>query len=412
MVGGGIFAVLGLSARLSGGGAPISFAIAGVISLLTAYSYSRLSIALPSQGGTVTFLDRAFKPGLIVGGLNILLWFSYIVMLSLYSYTFGSYGSTFGPESYQPILKHILISGSIIFMAGLNMLGADIIGRAEIWIVGLKVGILMIFIAVGLFGINTAQISPGAWSPPLQLIAGGMIIFLAYEGFELIANTAQDIKKPEKNMPLAFFSSVIFVIVLYILIAIIAVGNLPVSKIADAKDYALAEAARPFLGHFGFILISFAALLSTGSAINATMYGTTRLSYMIAKDGELPVMLEKKVWHRPLEGLIISSLITLVVANFLDLSSISTMGSAGFLIIFAAVNGANVKLYRLTKSRRSISILGLMACIGALAVLIWQTLMSSPARITILLLMTGLAFIVEWSYRYFSGRKIHISELK
>ena len=136
MVGGGIFAVLGLSVQLSGGGAPISFAIAGLVALLTAYSYSKLSVAFPSQGGTVTFLDRAFKPGLIVGGLNILLWFSYIVMLSLYSYAFGSYGSTFGSADFQPILKHILIGGSIIILAGLNMLSADVVGRAETWIVG------------------------------------------------------------------------------------------------------------------------------------------------------------------------------------------------------------------------------------------------------------------------------------
>ncbi len=412
MVGGGIFAVLGLSAQLSGGGAPISFAIAGLISLLTAYSYSRLSVSMPSQGGTVTFLDRAFKPGLIVGGLNILLWFSYIIMLSLYSYAFGSYGSTFGPESFEPILKHILICASIILIAGLNMLSADIIGRAEIWIVGLKVTILMIFIVFGLSGINAEQVSPASWSPPLQLIAGGMIIFLAYEGFELIANTAHDIRNPGKNLPRAFFSAVIFVILLYILIAVVAVGNLPVSKIVGAKDYALAEAARPFLGHFGFMLIACAALLSTGSAINATMYGTTRLSYIIARDGELPAVLEKKVWNRPLEGLILSSLMTLVIANVFDLSSISTMGSAGFLIIFAAVNGANVKLHRTTKSRRSISVLGLVACVGALAVLIWQTAISSPVRLLILVLMTGLAFIAEWIYRRLSGRKIRLSEPK
>jgi amino acid transporter len=204
----------------------------------------------------------------------------------------------------------------------------------------------------------------------------------------------------------------VFVIMLYILIAAVAIGNLPVSKIVEAKDYALAEAAKPFLGHPGFILISIAALLSTGSAINATMYGTARLSYIIAKDGELPAVLEKKIWKRPLEGLIITSLITLIIANFFDLSSISTMGSAGFLIIFAAVNAANVKLYRLTKSRRLISILGLVACIGALAVLLWQTATTSPIRLIVLILMTGLAFIVEWLYRRLSGRKISISESK
>jgi len=412
MVGGGIFAVLGLSVQLSRGGAPVSFAIAGLIALLTAYSYSKLSVAIPGQGGTVAFLDRAFKPGIFIGGLNILLLLSYIVMLSLYSYAFGSYGSTFAPESYQPVVKHLLISFSIIALAGLNMLSSDIISKAETTIVGLKVLILVLFIAVGVFGVNSSQVSTGTWSPPLNLIAGGMIIFLAYEGFELIANTGDDIKNPSKNLPRAFYSAVIIVIILYILISLVAVGNLSVDKIVQSKDFALAEAAKPFLGEKGFILIACAAILSTGSAINATMYGTMRLSYIIAKDGELPAAMEKKVWNRPIEGLIVSSVLALVIANLFDISSISTMGSAGFLIIFAAVNGANAKLYKTTGSNRYISLFGLVACLSALLVLIWQTAITSPSRLLVLVLLAGVSFLTEWLYRLISGRKIEISEPK
>lgn len=162
----------------------------------------------------------------------------------------------------------------------------------------------------------------------------------------------------------------------------------------------------------GFVLISCAALLSTGSAINATMYGTSRLSYIIAREGELPELLKKKVWHRPVEGLIITSLITIIIANFFDLLSISTVGSAGFLIIFAAVNGANLKLYRLTNSKRLIPDLGLVACIGAQVILIWQTAISSPVRLMVLIIMALLAFVVEWLYRRLSGRRMNISEPK
>ena len=83
-----------------------------------------------------------------------------------------------------------------------------------------------------------------AWSGSLQLVAGGMIIFLAYEGFELIANTAENVKNPRKTLPRAYYSAVGFVIVLYVLISLVAVQNLPVKEIVAAKDYALAEAAR------------------------------------------------------------------------------------------------------------------------------------------------------------------------
>ncbi len=114
MVGGGIFAVLGLAVQLAHGGTPVAFALAGGVALLTAYSYAKLSVAYPSRGGTVTFLDRAFGAGMFTGSLNILLWLSYVVMLSLYALAFGSYGATFLPKAWQAIGKHVLISLSVI----------------------------------------------------------------------------------------------------------------------------------------------------------------------------------------------------------------------------------------------------------------------------------------------------------
>ena len=231
---------------------------------------------------------------MLTGSLNVLLWLSYVVMLSLYAFAFGSYGATFLPQAWQGIGRHVLISLSVITIGGLNLLSAELIGRAESWIVGLKVVILLFFVGAGLTGVNTAQLTPGSWSPPLQLAAGGMIIFLAYEGFELIANTAQDVDDAARTLPRAYFTAVGFVIVLYVFVALVTVGNLSVDKIVAAKDYALAEAARPFLGQAGFTLIAIAAMLSTASAINATLYGAARLSYSIARDGELPATLERQ----------------------------------------------------------------------------------------------------------------------
>jgi hypothetical protein len=100
MVGGGIFAVLGLAVQLAKGGTPIAFAVAGLVALLTTYSYVRLSVAFPSQGGTVAFLDRAFGSGPLTGGVNVLLWISYVVMLALYSFAFGPRSSRRHPARY------------------------------------------------------------------------------------------------------------------------------------------------------------------------------------------------------------------------------------------------------------------------------------------------------------------------
>ncbi len=406
MVGGGIFAVLGLAVQLAHGGTPVAFAMAGIVALVTSYSYSQLSVTYPCQGGTVEFLNQGFGSGLITGGFNILLWMSYIVMLSLYAYAFGSYGASFFSPATQSFWKHILITLVILIFTVLNIIGAKAVGRAEKWVVGLKVIILLFFSGVGLWSINLQRLQPNTWSSPPQLLAGGMIIFLAYEGFELIANTANDVKNPRSTLPKAFYTAVIFVIALYIFISIVTVGNLTIDKILVARDYALAESAKPFLGTFGFSMIAIAALLSTGSAINATLYGTARVSYIIAKDGELPDLLEKKVWNKPIEGLLMTSGLTLIFANLFNLSSISMMGSAGFLLIFAVVNGANFRLYKKTNSRRWLSALGIFVCFSALVALIWQRLQVSPNELWILLVMVASAFVIEAIYQKVTGRII------
>jgi amino acid transporter len=179
--------------------------------------------------------------------------------------------------------------------------------------------------------------------------------------------------------------------------------------VVAAKDYALAEAARPFLGQSGFTLIAIAAMLSTASAINATLYGAARLSYCIARDGELPPLLEHKLWGKPVEGLLITAALTLFIANSFDLTSISTLGSSGFLLIFAAVNAANASHARETNSHGWISGAGALACLLALSALIWQTAMTAPEKLWIVVGMVALAATIEGSYRV-AKRELHIHE--
>ena len=406
MVGGGIFAVLGLAVQLAHGGTPIAFAIAGLVALLTSYSYAKLSVTYPSPGGTVEFLNQGLGIGLVTGSLNVLLSISYIIMLSLYAHAFGSYGASFLPASWQTLGSHVLISAAVVLLTVLNILGSRAVGEAEEWVVGLKLSILLLFVMVGMVSADFHAMQPHQWASPMHLIAGGMLIFLAYEGFELIANTAQDVRDAERTLPRAYYSAVAFVILLYVLVSAVAVGNLSVSDLVRVKDYALAEAARPFMGKWGFILIGIAAMLSTASAINATLYGAARISYIIAKDGELPEFLERKVWRKPVEGLLVSALLTLVVANLFNIESISIMGSAGFLIVFAAVNIANVVQFRQTKSARPVSAVGAMACIAALIALIWIRAAESLTTLWVLGGMLVLSVGIEALYRGLTGRQI------
>ena len=406
MVGGGIFAVLGLAAILAGGATWLSFVIAGVVALLTAYSYAKLSLGYPSQGGTIIFLDKAFGIDLFTGTMNNLLWLGYVVTLALYAVAFGNYALTFIPPDQQSaLLLHILISLGILLPTIVNFLGAEVIGKAETYIVGFKVAILVLVVILGFGSVDATRLAPSTWEPMMQIISAGMIIFVAYEGFELIANTAMDVRNYRVTLPRAYYISVVFVIILYALIAVVVVGSLTPSAIVAARDFALAEAARPSLGQLGFTIVGIAAVLATLSAINSTLYGSARLSYTVASEGELPAWLEKKFWNQPI-GLLITAGLALVLANLGDLSSISTMGSAGFLIIFAMVNLANFAKSKEVNSNRLIAGSGVLACSLALVALIAHALADSPARIWVLVGMILIAFVIEAAYRVFRSREI------
>jgi len=191
---------------------------------------------------------------------------------------------------------------------------------------------------------------------------------------------------------------------LYVLVAVVAVGSLPVADLIHARDYALAEAARPAFGSAGFVMIGIAAMLSTASAINATLYGSARLTYTIAKSRELPAGLEQRIWNEPLEGLFITAGSTILLANLLDLESISTMGRSGFLIImFAVVNAAEARTAIERGSSAWASIAAAVACTCALAALISR---SSPAGVSFLAAMIGLSFGIEAASRWASGRAL------
>lgn len=403
MVGGGIFAVLGLAVSLAKGGTPISFLFAGILALITSYSYVNLSKKYPDRGGTVKFINQGFGKTVFSGAINNLLWVSYIVMLSLYASAFGSYAPNLWEITQNKTVDfHIYASAIILLATAINYYSIAVVGKIEAYAVIIKLIILIGFIGIGAYGLignpNLAQLSAANWESPLKLFAGGMIIFVAYEGFELIANAAPDIENPEKNISKAYYFSVIFVILLYIIIALVTVGSLPFEDIAKAKDYVLAEAAKPMLGKVGFTIITIAALISTFSAINASLYGGSKVNYEIAEDDELSHHFLAKLWGQPI-GLMITAIATLVLVNLLNLESISTAGSVGFILIFGIVNYVGYKLAAQMKTNKIIPLLGFMLCALALIILIKQQVSDNLTGVMVSIGIILFCFIVEWIYK-------------
>jgi amino acid transporter len=402
MVGGGIFAVLGLAVSLAKGGTPVAFLIAGILALITSYSYVKLSMKYPDRGGTVKFINQGFGKSVFSGAMNNLLWISYIIMLSLYACAFASYAPNLFEISSKAIDFHIYASAIIILATAINYYSIKVVGQIESYAVIIKLIILLSFILLGIYGLignpNLAQLSFANWETPLKLTTGGMVIFVAYEGFELIANAAPDIENPEINIPKAYYYSVIFVILLYVIIAAVTVGSLPFNEIATAQDYVLAAAAQPMLGTAGFTIITIAALISTFSAINASLYGGSRVSFEIAEDDELPNHLTSILWNQPI-GLLITAVATLAIANLLKLESLSTAGSVCFLSIFAIVNFVGFKLSAEINGNKIIPLMGFILCLIALVILIQQQYLSNRVGVIVALSIVFSCFVLEWIYK-------------
>ncbi len=398
MVGGGIFAVLGEAVSFAHGATAIAFLFAGFVAILTSYSYAKLSVKYQNRGGTVVFVDNAFGHNLLSGSVNFMLWLSYLVTISLYAVAFASYAQTFFHGDTAPWIKHVLISVAILLPLIINLLSASFVSRSETVIVLIKLALLVVIIVSGAFFVDDKRLSPTQWGSTFSIIVAGMIIFVAYEGFELIANAAEDIKDPEKNLPKAFYSSVLIVIVLYVLIALITVGTVPESQLLMAKDYALAVAAKPALGQFGFNIVSVAALLATFSAINATIYGNARLGYIIAKKGGLPEIFHQERRNIPEMGVVITATLSLIMANTINLTEIAIIGSASFLLIFFLVNISAYKLARKINANRIIVLIACLASGAALVTLLIHTYSSNTRAIGVFLSLICISVLFEFIY--------------
>ncbi len=397
MVGGGIFAVLGEAVSLAHSATTFAFLIAGIVALLTSYSYAKLSVAFQSSGGTVTFIDEAFSHNLLSGSINLMLWLSYLITISLYAVAFASYAETFFSNQNQ-FLKHLLISIAIVLPALINLVSASFVSKSETIIVFTKVILLVIIIVSGAFYVDTTRLEIPSTISISSVVVAGMIIFVAYEGFELIANAASEIKNPNKNLPRAFYISVISVVILYILIALISVGTVDEAQLLEAKDYALAIAAKPALGQIGFTIVSIAALLATFSAINATIYGNARLGYIIASEGELPKLLTKEKQDIPFIGIVAILFLSLLLANSINLNEIAIIGSASFLLIFFIVNLSAYKLKKKINADKYILIASTSSTFFALITLLYHTYTSNPKAIIIFLLFIIVSICFEFIY--------------
>ena len=407
IVGGGFFAAFGITVAGAKGGTPIAFLIGGAIALITAYSYIGLTLRYPGPGGTVKFITQAFGQGLAAASINVLLILSYVAIMSVYAYALAGYTLPYLPEAVRPLASHLIASAALIILGLVNFAGAALVEKSESFFNVGKLAVLALFIIAGLMmpGLDWNRLAPAAWAPPSAIVASGMIGFLAYEGFELIANASDQIVNPKRTLPIAFLGSVLIAIVIYALAFIVGIGHLPLTDLMNAKNFAISAVAGSFLGPFGFGVMAVGAVLASASAMNADYFGAAKLPPRLATINELPSAFHRSLHGQSVISLLVVGIMALLAVNFASVDAMSSATSGGFLLVYAAVNIAAVRQAPQTGTNPIIPGIAALLCVLALAITVWQ-FVADPATVSQAYAIGAIVIVsiaIEIIYRVFAG---------
>ncbi|WP_254543325.1 APC family permease [Halomarina pelagica] len=400
MIGGGIFAVLGVVASTAGLLAWFAFVVAGVIAACAGYSFVRLNALTDERAGPITYIERFTGSTKLAGMTGWTFVFGYVGTMAMYAYAFGGYFSELvGVASVLGVpLRPLASLAAVGAFVGLNVLGAHASGRTEDLLVGLKVAILLLFgvggvyygLANGSLGLGLSQFGAG------PLIAAA-ISFVAFEGWELLMFDQGSIENPEETVKRAIFASIFAATIIYVLVAIVTTNLAPEGAIQQHPETALAIAARPFLGQVGFVLIALAAVFSTGSAINATLFSSSRLAGRMVSEDMLPHQIEGDGDGQPVRAVLVLGALTAAFTVYGSLNGITSFASLAFITVFGAVS---YLAFRQRESPRTalIPAVGVLGAVATVVALLWHLATREPAVFTSVVLVAATVVVVELLY--------------
>lgn len=366
MIGGGIFSTLGIVISVAGEWAWLSFLIGGLIALASGQSYAALTRQLGEAGGSYSFLRAQGQSGLARSAVWVLI-IGYTLTIAVYAVTFGVYASSaFGFGGVAGTMTALI---AIILLSSINLYGAAEATTLELVAVWGKLVILLGLATLGLWH----------WSPERLLLDHGEpasfngaligtgVVFMAYEGFQLLSYDYDEMRHPARTISLAMPLAIFVTMMVYMLVAVGAGMLAGANMIVEKEEIALAIAGREAMGAFGFGIVSLAAMFSAASAINATVFATARLAERAASDGEMPAIFARRNERNvPFAATLIIACIAMLMVVLGGIESLVEGASFVFLIIFAMVNA--IAINRRAGSRL-VALVGLVGSAAAAAVL-------------------------------------------
>ena len=429
MIGGAIFVLVGPGISAAGPALIIAFLLNGIITLFTALTYAELGSALPATGGGYKWIREGLpRPNAYLSGW--MAWFAHTIAGSLYAVAFGTF---FGHllESAEIIdnstgipLDKLFAAIAIVIFAFVNIRGSSHTGKVGSAITFSQLAIIAGLIIAALVAMtftnpnwptNFRDFFPNGTS---GLVMAMGLTFIAFEGYEIIAQAGDEIKKPKKNIPKAILISLGIVVSVYILFAFVFIGGLDPLKIGQPAwefigsygELGIIEAAEYYLP-FGALIVLAGGFVSTLAALNATTFAASRVSFAMGRNHDLPPMFNKlhEKYRTPFVSTICSAVVMMVLAMLFDLTMIALAASVMFLFLFAQVNAACITIRRLAKEKGlsygfKTPFFPLVPIVGfvVVSILAVYLLFSQPLSWVIALIWIAIGFVI---YKLYTSKK-------
>lgn len=340
MIGAGIFALTGQVAELAHQWFPLAFLAAAVVAGFSAYSYVKMSNAHPSAGGIAMYLQKAYGKGTMTATTALLMYFSMVINESLVARTFGSYTLQLFDVDSNSFLVPLLGVGLLTFAFFVNILSNKFIQTFSFFMAFIKIGGVILFALGGLWasGLSLAASPANSEAGAGSFLGAVALAILAYKGFTTITNSGEEIRDPHRNIGRAIIISLGICLLLYLLVSLAVGSSLSVEEIVRAKDYALAEAARPAFGNYGLWFTVLFAIIATASGVIASVFAVSRMLAMLTDMKLVPHRHFGMPGDIQKHTLVYTIVFAMLLTIFFDLSRIASLGAIFYIIMDIAVH--------------------------------------------------------------------------
>ena len=410
IIGAGIFVVIGIAVERAGPSIVVSLLLGAFIALFTGLSFSEIALHVTKEGGVYEFAKETI--GSFPGFMSGWTWnMGNMILVSAVLISMGSYiNALFGTHV---AVAYFAIPGLVLFTA-INMLGMKNSAKTIRWLVFINVAALLIFVVAGSFFFKGGNFSTFAPNGISGTFAGTAVIFFAFTGFSRIATVTGEVKDPKRNVSRAILISIVASTLLYIAVAVVAVGMLNYVQLGHSSSplsSAISILGNPALD----IAVAIGGVAATAGVAFTGILGVSRVFFAMGRDNELPKAFGKlDRFATPSNAILLTSFIIALFVLFVNFGLIVRLADAGVLTAYGIINIAAFRLSMKKKGRDFIKskyfpIIPVLGFISVAALVVY--LGSETVLITALMLIAGAAFYMLWN-RGHHGRVPRISTVR